>query len=207
MLREGIERIFDDCGFAVVVQSDAQDPLRKTVAHRPDVSIVDVQMPPHHEQDGLLAASQLRCRSPDIGVPVLSQFCELAFAVDLIDDRPERVGYLLKERDGDVATFADTIVRVAAGGSVLDSRAVGRMLGRRSGRPDVSPNPARASGTGHDGRRQSNLGVAQTLFASQAAVEKHVTAIFRKLDIAPVVTEHRRVHAVVTHVRQHERRR
>lgn len=209
LLREGIARILTDAGLDVVAQTgDAEDLLRRTIAHRPDVAIVDVQMPPHHEQDGLFAAIEVRRRMPDTGVLILSQFCEPSFAFDLIGDRPEGVGYLLKERVGDVATFVDAIVRVAAGGSALDPEVVGRMLGRRAlGDPKnpLSPREYAVLATMAEGK--SNLGVAQTLFISQAAVEKHVTAIFRKLDIGPAATEHRRVQAVLTYVRQHERRR
>ena len=112
------------------------DFLRRVLAHRPDVAIVDVRMPPRHEDDGLVAAIELRRRLPETGVLILSQFCEPAFALELIGERPEGVGYLLKERVGDVATFLDAIARVAAGGSALDAEVIGRMLGRsRRGRP------------------------------------------------------------------------
>ena len=133
LLREGIARILTGAGLDVVAQSgDADDLLHRTLAHRPDVAIVDVQMPPRREDDGLRAAVELRRRQPTIGVLILSQFCEPAYVVGLIGERPEGIGYLLKERVGDVPAFVDAVTRVAAGGSALDPEVVGRMLGRRT---------------------------------------------------------------------------
>jgi DNA-binding NarL/FixJ family response regulator len=133
LLREGIVRNLNAAGLDVVAQvGDAEELVRRTIAYRPDVAIIDVQMPPRREDDGLLAAVELRQRLPDIGVLILSQYCEPAFAAHLIGDRPEGVGYLLKERVGDVATFTDAIRRVASGGSALDSEVVRRMMGRRA---------------------------------------------------------------------------
>src|SRR3954447_497418 len=132
LMREGMARLLTDAGLDVVAQAgDADHLLRRTLAHRPDVAIVDVQMPPRGEDDGLVAAVELRRRLPEIGVLLLSQFCEPAFAIELIGDRPEGVGYLLKERVGDVTTFVDAVTGVAGGGSALDPEVVGRMLGRR----------------------------------------------------------------------------
>ena len=204
LLREGIARILTDAGLDVVARvGDAEELVRATIAHRPDVAIVDVQMPPRREDDGLLAAVELRRRLPDIGVLILSQYCEPAFAVRIIGDRPEGVGYLLKERVGDVATFTDAIRRVAAGGSALDSEVVRRMIGRRApGDPLRSLTPRELAVLAAMAEGKSNLGVAQALVISQAAVEKHVTAIFRKLPIAPASTQHRRVQAVLTFLRQ-----
>ncbi len=182
--------------------------LQQTVALRPDVAIVDVQMPPRREDDGLLAAIELRRRLPETGVLILSQFCEPAYAVELIGDRPEGVGYLLKERVGDVATFVDAIVRVAAGGSALDAEVVGRMLGRRApGSPLSSLSPREYAVLAVMAEGKSNVGIAQALVISQASVEKHITAIFRKLNIPPATTEHRRVQAVLTYTRRREHRR
>jgi DNA-binding NarL/FixJ family response regulator len=209
LLREGIARLLIEAGLDVVAQTgDAGDFLRRTLAHRPDMAIVDVQMPPRHEDDGLVAAIELRRRLPQTGVMVLSQFCEPSFAVDLIGDRPEGVGYLLKERVGHVKAFVDAVLRVAAGGSALDPEVVGRMLGRAA--PDdplqtLTPRERDVLAVMAEGK--SNLGIAQTLFVSEAAVEKHVTAIFRKLAIAPATTEHRRVHAVLTYGRATGHRR
>lgn len=202
LLREGLARILTSAGLDVVAQAgDADDFLRRTLAHRPDVAIVDVQMPPRREDDGLVAAVELRRRMPETGVLILSQFCEPSYALAVIGERPEGVGYLLKERIGDVSTFVDAIARVAAGGSALDPEVVGRMLGR--GAPDdplhvLTPREHAVLAAMAEGK--SNLGIAEALLISQAAVEKHVTAIFRKLSIAPASTEHRRVHAVLMYV-------
>jgi DNA-binding NarL/FixJ family response regulator len=208
LLREGIARILSDGGLDVVAQvGDAEELVRRTLAYQPDVAIVDVQMPPRGEDDGLLAAVELRRRLPQIGVLILSQYCEPAFAVQLIGDRPEGVGYLLKERVGDVATFTDAISRVAAGGSALDAEVVRRMMGRREpgdALHDLTPRETAVLAVMAEGK--SNLGIAQTLLISQAAVEKCVTAIFRKLPITPASTEHRRVQAVLMFMRQQHSR-
>jgi DNA-binding NarL/FixJ family response regulator len=208
LLREGIARLLVENGLDVVAQSgDARDFLRRTLGHRPDVAIVDVQMPPRHEDDGLAAAIELRRRLPGTGVLVLSQYCEPSFALDLIGDRPEGVGYLLKERVGHVQSFVDAVTRVAAGGSALDPEVVGRMLGRAApGDPLGTLTPRESAVLAAMSEGKSNLGIARALFVSEAAVEKHVTAIFRKLAIAPAATEHRRVHAVLMHARGNQRR-
>jgi len=204
LLREGIARILSDVGLNVVAQAgDAEELMRLTLAYRPDVAIVDVQMPPRREDDGLRAAVELRHRLPQLGVLILSQYCEPAFAVRLVGDRPEGVGYLLKERVGDVATFTDAIARVASGGSALDAEVVRRMLGRRApGDVLRSLTPREQAVLAGMAEGKSNLGIAQTLLISQAAVEKYSTAIFRKLAIAPVSTEHRRVQAVLMFLRE-----
>jgi DNA-binding NarL/FixJ family response regulator len=209
LLREGIVRILTAAGLDVVAQSgDADDLLRRALAHRPDVVITDVQMPPRREDDGLQAAMELRRREPRTGILILSQFCEPAYVMQLVGERPEGVGYLLKERVGDVTSFVDAVARVAAGGSALDPEVVARMLGRHVrgdpvGRLTVRERAVLAGMA--EGR--SNLGIAQSLFVGQASVEKHVTAIFRKLGIAPADTEHRRVQAVLTYLRTADRRR
>jgi DNA-binding NarL/FixJ family response regulator len=202
LLREGIARLLTDAGFDVVAQAgDAEHFVRRTLAHRPDVAIVDVQMPPRREDDGLVAAIELRRRMPQIGVLVLSQFCEPSFAIDLIGDRPEGVGYLLKERVKNVTTFVDAIIRVASGGSALDPEVVARMLGRvppDESLPALTPRERAVLAVMAEGK--SNIGIAETLFVTETAVEKHITSIFRKLAIAPATTEHRRVHAVLTYL-------
>jgi DNA-binding NarL/FixJ family response regulator len=131
LMREGISRILVEAGFEVVGQvGDADDFLRKALAHRPDVAVVDVQMPPGRADDGLRAAIKLRHERPETGVLVLSQFYEERYMLDLIGNRPEGAGYLLKERVADVKAFTEAVGRVAAGGAVLDPQVVGRMLGR-----------------------------------------------------------------------------
>jgi DNA-binding NarL/FixJ family response regulator len=209
LMREGMARLLTDAGLDVVAQAgDADHLLRRTLAHRPDVVVVDVQMPPRHEDDGLLAAVELRRRLPDIGVLLLSQFCEPSFALELIGDRPEGVGYLLKERVGDVPAFVDAISRVAAGGSALDPEVVGRMLGRRGpGDPLRALTPREHAVLAAMAQGKSNVGIAEALFVSEASVEKHVSAILRKLEIPPAASEHRRVHAVLVYLQGTDRRR
>lgn len=203
LLREGIARLLVDAGLDVVAQAgDAEDLLRKGLAHRPDVAIVDIQMPPHHQDDGLRAALELRRRHSDTGILILSQFYEEDYAIELIGDRPEGVGYLLKERVGDVDAFVDAVERVAAGGSALDPEVVGRMLGRRKGDGPLEG----LSGRERDvlaamAEGKSNRGIAEELVVTDAAVEKHITHIFHKLGLGPTPTEHRRVLAVLTYLR------
>jgi DNA-binding NarL/FixJ family response regulator len=204
LLREGIARLLGDAGFDVVAQAgDATDFLRKALAHRPDVAVVDVQMPPRGEDDGLRAALELRECRPGTGVLVLSQFYEERYALDLIGDRAEGVGYLLKERVGDVSAFVSAVERVANGGSALDPEVVGRMLGRRRDPgplDELSPRERAVLAAMAEGK--SNRGIAEDLSITPAAVEKHVTGIFNKLGLGPTPTEHRRVLAVLTYVRE-----
>jgi DNA-binding NarL/FixJ family response regulator len=203
LMREGIVRLLGEAGFEVVAQAgDADALLRKALAHKPDVVVADVQMPPGRGDDGLRAALELRRQRPETGVLVLSQFYEEQYALELIGDRPEGVGYLLKERVGDVAAFTDAVSRVAAGGSALDPEVVGRMLGRRraDGPLDrLSPRERDVLAAMAEGK--SNQGIAQALVVTEAAVEKHVTCIFHKLDLGQTPTEHRRVLAVLTYLR------
>lgn len=202
LMRAGVVRVLAEAGFSIVAQAgDAEELLRKGLAHRPDVAVVDVRMPPGHGDDGLRAAVELRRRRPEIGILVLSKFYEPDYAIDLIGDHPEGVGYLLKERIGDVEVFADSVARVAAGGTALDPEVVGRMLGRRRGGPlDVlSAREREVLGAVAEGK--SNKGIAESLFVSEAAVEKHVTHIFSKLGLSPTAMEHRRVLAAVTYLR------
>jgi len=203
LLREGISRILEGAGLDVVAQTgDAEDFLRRARAHRPDVAVVDVQMPPNNEDDGLRAALELREERPETGVLVLSQHFEESYAIDLIGDHAEGVGYLLKERVGDVSVFIDAVRRVAQGGTALDPEIVGRMLGRRrvAGPLDeLSPRERDVLREMAEGK--SNRGIAEALVVTDAAVEKHVGNIFRKLEIEPAATEHRRVLAVLRYVR------
>jgi DNA-binding NarL/FixJ family response regulator len=209
LLREGVARILTDAGLEVVAQSgDADDLLQRALAYRPDVVVTDVQMPPRRQDDGLQAAMELRRRAPQIGVLILSQFCEPAYVMDLVGERPEGVGYLLKERVGDVTAFVDAVMRVAAGGSALDPEVVARMLGRRAREgPLKLLTPRELAVLASMAEGMSNSGVAESLLISHASVEKHVTAIFRKLRIAPTDSEHRRVQAVLTYLRADDRRR
>jgi DNA-binding NarL/FixJ family response regulator len=204
LLREGIAGILERAGMDVVAQTgNAEDFLRRAQAHKPDVAVVDIQMPPGNTDDGLRAALELRDARPETGVVVLSQFFEEAYAVNLIGERPEGIGYLLKERVGDVSVFIDAVHRVAHGGTALDPQIVARMMGRRRDPgplDELSPRDREVLKEMAEGK--SNLGIAEALFVSEATVEKHVTAIFRKLEIEPTSMEHRRVLAVVRYLRE-----
>ena len=202
LLREGIARVLAVGGFEVVAQAgDADDLLRKGLAHRPDL-LVDISMPPGHGDDGLIAAIEVRKRQPEVSVLVLSQYYEERYASELLADGAEGVGYLLKERVSNVEQFLDAAVRVTEGGSALDPEVVGRMLGRRkkSSIAELSPRELEVMAAMAEGK--SNRGIAGELVISMAAVEKHITRIFSKLGIDAADTEHRRVHAVLTYLRE-----
>lgn len=203
LLREGIVRLLGETGFDVVAQAaDAEDLLRKVAAHSPDVAIIDIQMPPTNTDDGLRAAMHVRATQPQVGVLVLSQFVEEAYALDLIGDDAAGVGYLLKDRVADVAAFTDAICRVSRGGSALDPEVVAQMLGRprrRDPLANLSPREREVLTLMAEGR--TNRAIADELVISVHAVEKHVTSIFSKLGLAPTVEDHRRVLAVLTFMR------
>jgi DNA-binding NarL/FixJ family response regulator len=203
LLREGIARLLTEHGCDVVAQAgDAEDLLRKGLAHRPDLVVADVRMPPRREDDGLAAAIELRRRLPEAGVLVLSQFYEESLAIKLIAEHPDGVGYLLKERVGDVASFIDCVRRVAAGGSALDPELVARMLRRRAGSGPLSElTPRERDVLSAMAEGKSNQGIADDLILSQAAVEKRVTAIMYKLGIGPTKSANRRVLAVLAYLR------
>ena len=202
LLREGIARLLVESGFEVAAQAgDADELLRKGLAHRPDVVIADIHMPPDNELDGLRAAVEIRRQRPETGILLLSKFYEEHYALELIGDRAEGVGYLLKERVGDVESFVEAVTRVASGGSALDPEIVARMLGRRRrDRPLDQLTPRERDVLGAMAEGNSNRGIAQALLISQASVEKHVTSIFRKLELDPAQTD-RRVLAVLAYLR------
>lgn len=199
LLRAGLVGILEKSAIDVVAQAaDATDLLRKARAHKPDVVVCDVQMPPDHTDDGLRAAVQIRRELPGTGVLVLSQFLEESYAVDLVGENAAGVGYLLKDRVGDVATFIEAVRRVAAGGSALDPRVVASMLGRhRKDDPLALLSPRERDVLSHMAEGLSNQGIAEALHVTPAAVEKHVTGIFSKLDLGQEPTAHRRVLAVL----------
>jgi DNA-binding NarL/FixJ family response regulator len=202
LLREGVSRILSEAGLDVVAEAgDAVDFLRKARAHKPDVAVVDVQMPPQNEDDGLRAALELRAEAPGTGILILSQFYEESFAVDLIAEHPDGVGYLLKERIGDVSSFIDAVRRVAGGGTALDPVVVSRMLGRRGRGPLDTLTPRERDVLAEMAEGKSNRGIAESLCVTEAAVEKHVRGIFQKLGLGPTTQEHRRVLAVLTFIR------
>jgi DNA-binding NarL/FixJ family response regulator len=191
--------VLRDAGLDVVAETgDASALLAKALAFRPDVVVTDIRMPPHHGEDGLKAAVELRHRLPNMGVIVLTQYDDPQLALELIGDRAEGVGYLLKERVGDVADFSSAVIRVAHGGSALDPSVVTRMMRPQRVPPELAALTEReleVLAAMAEGR--SNLGIAHALLISVAAVEKHVTSIFRKLDISADTAGHRRVQAVL----------
>jgi DNA-binding NarL/FixJ family response regulator len=199
LVRAGVVHALEEDGFEIVaVAEDAPDLLRKTRAHKPDVVVTDIQMPPDSTDDGLRAAMEIRATQPGIGVVVLSQSLEDRYALDLVGDRAGGVGYLLKERVGDLALFTDAIRRVARGGSALDPEVVQRMVGRRrAGSPleDLTPRELQVLGLMAEGR--SNRGIADELIVTVPAVERHITSIFGKLALRAVPEDHRRVLAVL----------
>ena len=204
LLRQGIVRLLSDAGFEVVAEAaDAPDLVRKVAAHKPDVAIIDVQMPPDNTDDGLRAALQIRSDHPKVGVLVLSQYAEERYAVDLIGENAEGVGYLLKDRVTDFKGFAEAVRRVGSGGSVLDPTVVAHMLGRRR-RDDpleeLTPREREVLEYMAEGR--SNKGIAEKLVVTPHAVEKHVTSIFAKLGVTGGAEDHRRVLAVLEFLRR-----
>jgi DNA-binding NarL/FixJ family response regulator len=204
LVREGIVRVLEESGFEVVgVAADAPDLLRKTNAHKPDVVITDIQMPPDRTDDGLRAAIEIRRSRPDTGVVVLSQFLEDRYALELVGDRADGVGYLLKDRVGDPTLFVDSVRRVAAGGSALDPQVIQRMVGRRrhtSPLDELTPRERDVMALMAEGR--SNSGIAAELTVTVPAVERHVTSIFDKLGLRQAPEDHRRVLAVLEYLKR-----
>ncbi|HZA90014.1 MAG TPA: response regulator transcription factor [Solirubrobacterales bacterium] len=203
LLREGIVRLLSESGLEVVGQAgDAEDLLRKAGAHRPDVVIADIRMPPDNTDDGLRAAIEIRERHPGTGVLVLSAYVEEAYALELVGDDASGIGYLLKDRVADVEGFVDAVRRVAAGGSALDPEVVSSLLGRtRRADPldELTGREREVLELMAEGR--SNRAIAEGLVITERAVEKHVTSIFGKLGLEPTVEDHRRVLAVLTFLR------
>lgn len=204
LVREGIVRVLEGADFDVVgVAGDALDLIRKTNAHKPDVVVTDIQMPPDRTDDGLRAAIQIRQTRPEIGVIVLSQFLADRYPLELVGDRAEGVGYLLKERVGDLKLFADSVRRVAAGGTALDPQVVQRMVGRRradSPLDELTPRERAVMTLMAEGR--SNAGIAAELIVTVPAVERHVTNIFDKLGLRQAPEDHRRVLAVLEYLKR-----
>jgi DNA-binding NarL/FixJ family response regulator len=199
LMREGIVHVLEEGGFNVVATAaDADELLRKTRAHTPDVVVTDIRMPPTLTDDGLRAAQAIRAELPEIGVLVLSQFLEARYALDLVGERAQGVGYLLKDRVGDLHTFVDAVRRVASGGSALDPDVVQSMIGRqRIDDPidELTEREREVLALMAEGR--SNKGIAEQLVVTVAAVERHVTSIFGKLGMRPATEDHRRVLAVL----------
>ena len=202
LLREGISRVLEVNGFDVVdTTGNAQDLVLKAAVHRPDVVVTDIQMPPDSTDDGLRAALEIRRADHRVGVLVLSQFLEDRYALDLVADGAQGVGYLLKEKVGDLRMFTEAVRRVADGGSALDPDVVERLIGRsrQSGPLDrLTSRERQVLALIAQGR--SNAGVAEDLVVTVAAVERHVTSIFDKLGLRQSPEQHRRVLAVLTYL-------
>jgi DNA-binding NarL/FixJ family response regulator len=203
LLREGVARILDEAGFEVVGQAgNADELLLKVRSYSPDVAIVDIRMPPTHTDEGLRAAQEIREKHPGVGVLVLSQYVEPTYAMELLAESAEGVGYLLKDRISDMGEFADAVRRVADGGSALDPTIVSQLVGRRRGDDpldQLTPREREVLGLMAEGR--SNHAIAEALVVTERAVEKHVTSIFSKLDLANTPQDHRRVLAVLAYLR------
>jgi DNA-binding NarL/FixJ family response regulator len=203
LLREGVVRLLEEKGFDVVAQAgDAEDLIRKVNAHKPDVAVVDIRMPPTNTDDGLRAALEIRASHPDTGVLVLSQYVEEGYALDLVGDSAGGVGYLLKDRVADVDRFVESVTRVAEGGSALDPEVVSQLVGRaRRDDPlaELTPREREVMELMAEGR--SNNAIAAQMIVTERAVEKHVTSIFGKLGLPPAPEDHRRVLAVLAFLR------
>jgi DNA-binding NarL/FixJ family response regulator len=203
LLREGIARLLETSGFDVVGQSgDAEDLLRKVGAHKPDIAVVDVRMPPTHTDEGLRAAHRIRTEHPDTAVLVLSAYVDEASALEFLTESARSTGYLLKDRIADVESFTDAVTRVAAGGSALDPEVVALLLGRRRREDplaELTPREREVLALMAEGR--SNAAMADALVVTERAVEKHVTGILSKLSLPPAAADHRRVLAVLTFLR------
>jgi DNA-binding NarL/FixJ family response regulator len=203
LLREGLIRLVEENGHTVVAAvGDGPSLVEAITVQKPDVSIVDVRMPPSHTDEGLRAAVEARTRVPGSPILVLSQYVEVSYADDLLADRRGAVGYLLKDRVSEVAEFLDALGRVAAGGTVLDPEVVAQLLVRRR-RDDplrnLTPREREVLALMAEGR--SNAAIARKIVVTEGAVEKHVRNIFTKLDLLPDDEQHRRVLAVLTYLR------
>ncbi|HMD12961.1 MAG TPA: response regulator transcription factor [Marmoricola sp.] len=203
LMREGIASLLEGAGFEIVGKSStADDLLLKVRSYKPHVAIVDIRMPPNHTDEGLVAAKEIREQHPEVGVLVLSQYVEPAYAMELIADDAEGVGYLLKDRIPDVDEFRSSVRRVAEGGSALDPAIVTQLVGRRRSDDPVetlTPREREVLELMAEGR--SNQSIAQKLVVTERAVEKHVTSIFGKLRLPATAEDHRRVLAVLAFLR------
>jgi DNA-binding NarL/FixJ family response regulator len=203
LVREGIVAILRRAGVDVAAQaSDAEELQRAVDEHRPDAAIVDIRMPPTHTDEGLRAAADIRERHPGIGIVILSQHVEVGTATRLLAENPERLGYLLKDRVGDIDEFAGTLRRVVAGGSALDPQIVSRLLaGDRQDGPLSSLTDREREVLELVAEGRSNKGIAERLQITERAVQKHVTSIFSKLGLPADDDDNRRILAVLAYLR------
>jgi DNA-binding NarL/FixJ family response regulator len=200
LLRDGVVRLLEDSGIEVVAAvGDGTALLAAVAAHRPDLALIDVRMPPTHTDEGIRAAIDIRREYPDIAVLVLSQYVEERYAADLLSQDSSGVGYLLKDRVVDVEEFIVAVRRVAAGGSAVDAEVVRQLLGRTSRASELdrlTPREREVLGLMAEGL--SNAGIAEQLVVSLGAVEKHISNVFAKLDLEQEQHAHRRVLAVLS---------
>jgi DNA-binding NarL/FixJ family response regulator len=204
LLREGVTRLLEGAGFEVVGQAaDREELMRKTRAHKPDVAIIDIRMPPTHTDEGLQAARAIREEMPGTRVVVLSAYVEETYALELLGEDAAGVGYLLKDRVSDGQRFVEAVQRVAEGGSALDPEVVSQMLVRRRVHDPFEELTSREQDVlGLIAEGRSNQAIADALVISGRAVEKHVTSIFSKLNLPPAPEDHRRVLAVLAFLRR-----
>ena len=202
IVREGIVRVLEKSGFEIAgTAADARDLVGKARLYHPDVVVTDIQMPPDHADDGLRAALEIRAAEPGVGVLVLSQFLEDRYAFDLVAEGAQGVGYLLKEKIGDLRVFTDAVRRVAEGGTALDPDVVARLVGRQTKSSPLDSLSRRESEVlALIAEGLSNAGVAQELMITTSAVERHVTSIFDKLGLHQSPEQHRRVLAVLNYL-------
>ena len=204
LLREGLVRLLKEANIDVVGQAgNAEELLLKVRSYEPDVAVVDIRMPPTHTDEGLQAAKAIRESHPATAVLVLSHYVEPAYALELLADDAEGVGYLLKDRVSDIAEFLDALRRVAEGGSALDPTVVSELVGRRRSHDPIDElTPCEREVVELMAEGRSNKGIASRMVVSERAVEKHVTSIFSKLGLPPAPADHRRVLAVLRYVQR-----
>ena len=203
LTREGIAHLLEDAGIDVVAQAeDAEALLREVRLKRPDAAIADIRMPPSHTDEGLVAAQRIRTEHPEVAVLVLSQYVEPSYAMRLLEEHPERVGYLLKQRVFDVAVLVDALRRITEGETVIDPTIVSRLLGRqRRENPLTELTPRESEVLSLVAEGLSNGAIARRLFVTERTVEAHVKQVFQKLGLAVKPDSHRRVLAVLAYLR------
>ena len=202
LFREGLARLLADNGFVVAAQAGDADELHAAVHRKaPDVVVTDIRMPPTNTNEGLLAAQRIRAEHPSVGVLVLSHYVETRQAIKLLQDAPQRVGYLLKDRVSDITEFTEAVRRIARGGSVIDPEVVAHLLRRRADGALTGLTSREHDILSLMAQGRSNRAIGGLLFLSPKTVETHIGAIFTKLGLLPAADDHRRVLAVITYLK------